>query len=112
MSGSGSLVLPTRSTTATAIPAASKLARPWWCSPIARAASSSSQRARPLFMSLRREFVAGSARGVALTYESDALPGEVHIQIGALDRPEDFRPHGTATFAEERLPWFRIAGVD
>lgn len=50
--------------------------------------------------------------GSTLTYESDALPDEIHIHIGALDRPEDFPPHGRPTFSAERVPWFRIAGVD
>ena len=59
---------------------------------------------------VRRGFCAEC--GSTLTYESDALPDEIHIHIGALDRPEDFPPHGRATFSAERLPWFRIAGVD
>ena len=50
--------------------------------------------------------------GSTLTYESDSLPGEVHVHIGAMDRPENFAPHGKSTFPEERLAWFRIAGVD
>src|SRR5262249_6255174 len=59
---------------------------------------------------VRRGFCARC--GSTLTYVAGALPGGGHIPIGALDRPEDFPPHSTATFAEERLPWFRIAGVD
>ncbi len=45
--------------------------------------------------------------GSTLTYETD---GEIHIHVGAMDRPEDFSPHDTPAFSEERLPWFRIAG--
>ena len=59
---------------------------------------------------VRRGFCAEC--GSTLTYESDALPDEIHIHIGALDRPEDFPPHGRPTFSAERLPWFRIADVD
>ena len=50
--------------------------------------------------------------GSTLSYASDSLPGEIHIHIGALDRPEDFPPHGKPTFPEERVPWFRISDVD
>ena len=50
--------------------------------------------------------------GSTLTYESADIPDEIHIHIGALDRPEDFPPRGSPAFPEERLPWFRIAGVD
>ena len=59
---------------------------------------------------VRRGFCARC--GSTLTYETDALPGEIHVHIGALDRPEDFPPHGKASFAEERVPWLRIKGVD
>ena len=37
---------------------------------------------------VRRGFCARC--GSTLTYETDALPGEIHVHIGALDRPEDF----------------------
>ena len=43
---------------------------------------------------VRRGFCARC--GSTLTYETDALPGEVHVHIGALDRPEDFPPHREA----------------
>lgn len=59
---------------------------------------------------VRRGFCAKC--GSTLTYESEDVADEVHIHIGALDRPEDFPPHGTPTFPEDRLPWFKIAGVD
>jgi hypothetical protein len=48
--------------------------------------------------------------GSTLSYESAAFPGEIHIHTGALDYPEDFPPHGNASFAEERLPWFKLVG--
>ena len=61
-------------------------------SPTARAASSSSPRAHPRSINprqgVRRGFCARC--GSTLTYETDALPGEIHVHIGALDRPEDF----------------------
>ncbi len=59
---------------------------------------------------VRRGFCAKC--GSTLTYEADNLPDEIHIHIGALDRPQDFVPHGKGTFPEERLPWLKIAGVD
>jgi hypothetical protein len=59
---------------------------------------------------VRRGFCATC--GATLTYETEDLADEIHIHIGALDRPQDFPPHGTPTFPEDRLPWFKIAGVD
>lgn len=46
--------------------------------------------------------------GSTLTYETD---DEIHIHIGAMDRPQDFPPHDKPAFPEERLPWFHIANV-
>ena len=45
--------------------------------------------------------------GSTLTYETD---DEIHIHVGAMDRPEAFPPHETPAFPKERLPWFRIYG--
>ena len=59
---------------------------------------------------VRRGFCARC--GSTLTYETDALPDEIHIHVGAMDQPEDFAPLGRPSYAEERLPWFHIAGVD
>jgi hypothetical protein len=42
--------------------------------------------------------------GSPLTYEGARWPGEVHVLIGTMDRPQDFVPQGDA-FAEEKLPW-------
>ncbi len=47
--------------------------------------------------------------GSTLTYEID---GEIHIHIGAMDRPEDFPPHDKPAFPEERVPWLRIVGQE
>jgi hypothetical protein len=46
--------------------------------------------------------------GTPLTYEGARWPGEVHVLVGSLDRPEDFPPTGNA-FAEERLHWLHLA---
>jgi hypothetical protein len=46
--------------------------------------------------------------GTPLTYEGARWPGEVHVLIGTLDRPEDFVPTRDA-FAEEKLPWLHLA---
>jgi hypothetical protein len=42
--------------------------------------------------------------GSPLTYEGARWPGEVHVLIGTMDRPQDFVPERDA-FSEERLPW-------
>lgn len=43
--------------------------------------------------------------GSTLTYETE---DEIHIHVGAMDRPEDFPPHDNPAFPEERLPWFHL----
>lgn len=45
--------------------------------------------------------------GSTLTCESDKMPGEQHIHIGAFDRPEALAPT-IEVFAEERLPWVHL----
>ncbi len=45
--------------------------------------------------------------GTPLTYEGARWPGEVHVLVGTLDRPEDFPPTGNA-FVEEQLPWLHL----
>lgn len=47
--------------------------------------------------------------GTPLTYEGARWPGEVHVLVGTMDRPEDFPPTGDA-FVEEQLPWLHLAG--
>jgi hypothetical protein len=42
--------------------------------------------------------------GSPLAYEGARWPGEVHVLVGSMDRPQDFAPEGDA-FVEERLPW-------
>lgn len=46
--------------------------------------------------------------GSPLTYEGDRWPSEIHLHVGAFDRPQDFAPTGHA-FAEERLAWLSIS---
>jgi hypothetical protein len=49
--------------------------------------------------------------GSPLTYEGTRWPGEVHVLIGTMDRPQDFVPEGDA-FPEERLPWVPLTARD
>jgi hypothetical protein len=46
--------------------------------------------------------------GTSLTYQGARWPGEVHVLAATLDRPEAVTPTREA-FAEERLPWLRLA---
>jgi hypothetical protein len=46
--------------------------------------------------------------GTSLTYQGERWPGEVHVLVATLDRPEAVLPQGEA-FAEERLAWLRLA---
>jgi hypothetical protein len=46
--------------------------------------------------------------GTPLTYEGARWPGEVHVLIGTMDRPQDFPPTRDA-FADEKLPWVHLA---
>lgn len=46
--------------------------------------------------------------GSPLTYEGARWPGETHVLIGTMDRPQDFVPTGNA-FVEERLPWLHLS---
>ena len=45
--------------------------------------------------------------GTPLTYEGARWPGEVHVLVGKMDRPEAVTPTGEA-FVEERLPWLHL----
>lgn len=46
--------------------------------------------------------------GSTLSYEGERWPTELHLHIGAFDRPEALAPTDHA-FAEERLSWMSIA---
>jgi hypothetical protein len=45
--------------------------------------------------------------GTPLSYAGARWPGELHLHLGAFDRPEDLPPTGEA-FAQERLPWLQL----
>jgi hypothetical protein len=45
--------------------------------------------------------------GTPLTYQGDRWPGELHLHLGAFDRPQDLPPTGEA-FRDERLPWLHL----
>lgn len=46
--------------------------------------------------------------GGAITYEGDRFPGEVHINIGVLDRPDQFVPT-LHVWVSQRLSWLHLA---
>ena len=46
--------------------------------------------------------------GTSLTYQGKRWPGEMHVLVATLDRPDAVTPRREA-FAEERLPWLRLA---
>jgi hypothetical protein len=46
--------------------------------------------------------------GAPLTYEGARWPGEIHVLIGSMDRPQEFPPRRDA-FVEEKLPWVQPA---
>jgi hypothetical protein len=51
-----------------------------------------------------------STCGSTLSYETE---DEIHIHVGAMDRPEDYPPHDNPAFPEERLSWFHlVSGAD
>ncbi len=45
--------------------------------------------------------------GTPMAYDSDKLPGEIHLLIGTLEHPEAFEP-GVEVFCAERLPWLKV----
>lgn len=46
--------------------------------------------------------------GSPLSFRSERWPGEIHLHLGCFDDAADLVPQGEA-FAEERLPWVRLA---
>jgi hypothetical protein len=46
--------------------------------------------------------------GSPMAYTADRYPGEVHLHIGTLADPNQFKPRGHV-FAAEQLSWFEIA---
>ncbi len=47
------------------------------------------------------------ACGTPLTYAAERYPGEVHVYVSTLDRPEDFEPKAHV-HAGEQLPWIHL----
>ncbi len=45
--------------------------------------------------------------GTPLAYEAERSPGEVHVYISTLDRPQDFVPQ-IHVHVGEQLPWLRL----
>lgn len=45
--------------------------------------------------------------GSTLTYEGERWPTEIHLHVGAFDKPEDFAPTGHA-FKDERVSWLHV----
>jgi hypothetical protein len=45
--------------------------------------------------------------GTSLTYEGERWPGEIHVLLGTLDRPELLEPKSHA-FREEQIPWLKL----
>ena len=46
--------------------------------------------------------------GTPLTYEAERFPGEVHVTVGSLDRPEEFPPVGHV-WTSEQITWLHLA---
>ncbi len=47
------------------------------------------------------------ACGTPLTYQAERYPGEVHVYVCTLDRPQDFVPRAHVHTGEQ-LPWLRL----
>lgn len=54
---------------------------------------------------VRRSFCARC--GTPVSYESTRFPGEVHLFLGTLDQPNQFRPE-FHVHCSERIPWFEV----
>jgi hypothetical protein len=46
--------------------------------------------------------------GTSLSYENARWPGDIHLMIGAFERPDALQPQ-FHIFAENRLPWLKLA---
>ena len=53
-----------------------------------------------------RSFCSGC--GTPMAYERDDLPGEIHLYLGTLEKPEDTLPT-LEVFCRERLPWLKLS---
>ncbi len=47
------------------------------------------------------------ACGTPMAYQSEQIPGEIHLLIGTLEHPEDFAPV-VEVFCKEKLPWLKL----
>ncbi len=45
--------------------------------------------------------------GTPLTYQAERYPGEVHVYVCTLDRPQDFVPQ-SHVHTGEQLPWLHL----
>ncbi len=45
--------------------------------------------------------------GTPMAYETDELPGEIHLYLGTLERPDEIAPT-LEVFCRERLPWLQL----
>lgn len=48
--------------------------------------------------------------GTALSYENELWPADVHLMLGAFERPQDLPPR-FHIFAAEQLPWLRLSDL-
>jgi hypothetical protein len=46
--------------------------------------------------------------GSPLAYEGERWPGEIHIHLGTLDRPEAIQPQAHV-YTAHKLPWLKLA---
>jgi len=48
-----------------------------------------------------------AACGTPMAYERNELPGEIHLYLGTLEKPEQLKPT-LEVFCRERLPWLKL----
>lgn len=54
---------------------------------------------------VRRGFCAKC--GTALSYENERWPGDIHLMVGAFERPALLKPQ-FHIFAQEQIPWLKL----
>lgn len=54
---------------------------------------------------VRRSFCSNC--GTPISYESDKVPGEIHVLLGTVDHPEAYPPQ-LEVFCKEKLPWLQL----
>jgi hypothetical protein len=45
--------------------------------------------------------------GTPMAFESEQMPGEIHLLVGTLDDPSLFEPQ-VEVFCKEKLPWLKL----